>query len=220
MVAFFCPPPFMTAKKASIDMQFRGGLNSQGVVAGGAFTASAVPIGPASADRIVLVFVSATSAFTGPTIGGVAGSLIIQSTATNVISRAFYLSVPSGETVDITVVNGGTQTGFVFGVYTITGSRFSVPAASVAAPITNADAAKSLSITVPAGGVMAANLCRVNGAGATAGTLAPVTRHTQQFSIGSTYWATGASLDAPVVDATTGTVTGNSGRTLVAVAWE
>jgi len=112
-------------------------------------TFTAVPIGTAAADRLVVVGYSSQSAVaTGMTIGGVTAAKAVEESGAISGLQIWYATVPTGTTADIVATSGGSMGNEVIVVGTLTGV--------VAAPTTATTGSDSVTITVPTGGIAVA----------------------------------------------------------------
>lgn len=128
------------------------------------YTFSALDVGAASSDRIVIAAVYSTSSgnttATSCTIGGVTATLIQGESATGTRHlNLYFAAVPTGTTADIVVVRSGVNLRCAVSWWTITGTtQVTYSARGAANTEINASATAisspvSGSITVPSGGV-------------------------------------------------------------------
>jgi hypothetical protein len=149
MVLYYTPTPLLSVKLPSIVYTDSDGQNT--LANPHIFTSKS--IGPPDPTRFVLVGVATggSNAITGCTIGGNAATLVASSggSGTNVYTRIFGLSVPSGTTATITVNLNTTQDAYI-GVFAAYNLASTTPVASSG---NNTNNPIPLSLNVSAGGV-------------------------------------------------------------------
>jgi hypothetical protein len=134
-------PGFIFAGAANfLDASYIG-ENHEGSAASNSYSFAAQPIGIAAADRYIFLNIqwfstSNVPSLTGCTIGGVAATIVLQSTAANnrPINAIAYALVPSGTTATIAFTFSGIVTGtghgVGFGIYRVQGPLNPTPADS------------------------------------------------------------------------------------------
>lgn len=110
-------------------------------------TFTAVPIGTASADRIVVALYNSTAVATGMTIGGVTATKAIDELTGISGLQMWYAAVPTGTTANIVVTAGGAMSNESLIVGKLTGVTAAPSNTSVELP--SSSDPSNISVTVP-----------------------------------------------------------------------
>lgn len=118
MVAFFVPPPFGNVIVPSLAFQ----ASATAIGSGSTYTYNSQAIGPAAANRLVIVAVHSLQSagartISSVTVGGISATVIPGTTFTTTTAHGDYdsalyaASVPTGTTANIVVTMSGSVTG-------------------------------------------------------------------------------------------------------------